>query len=49
MTATIASFAIYTVAILWAFAAHSAQRSWLGIVAFGGVLLGVELLIGHAS
>jgi hypothetical protein len=49
MTATIASFTIFTCAILWAFAARSASRAWFGIAALGGVFLVGALLLGNAS
>jgi len=32
MTATLASFAIYTCAVLWVFATGSALRAWLGLL-----------------
>jgi len=31
MTATMLSFAIFTCAVIWVFAARSAARSWLGL------------------
>lgn len=45
---TVAAFLIYLVAILWAFAARSALRAWIGI---GGPALGcmaAVLVIGRA-
>lgn len=32
LTATLLSFAIYTLAILWAFAARTARLAWLGLL-----------------
>lgn len=32
VTATLLSFVIYTVAVLWAFATRSVTRAWLGIM-----------------
>ncbi|MGT2490831.1 DUF3649 domain-containing protein [Cupriavidus basilensis] len=39
MTASLLSYAIYTGAALWAFAARSARRAWLGLLAPSAVLL----------
>lgn len=36
--ATLFSFAIYTAAIVWVFAARSATRAWLGLLLPGGAL-----------
>lgn len=43
LTATLLSFAIYTCAVLWVFAARSALRAWLGIV-LPAAVLGLGLL-----
>ncbi len=32
MTVLLLSFVVYTVVILWVFAAHSAARAWLGVL-----------------
>ncbi|MFL9925734.1 DUF3649 domain-containing protein [Herbaspirillum lusitanum] len=32
MTATMLSFIIYTCAVIWVFAVHSALRAWIGIL-----------------
>ena len=32
VTATLASFGVYTGAVMWVFAARSAARAWLGLV-----------------
>lgn len=39
MTTSLLSYAIYTGAALWAFAARSARRAWLGLLAPSTVLL----------
>jgi hypothetical protein len=47
LTATLLSFAVYTCAVLWVFAAGSAFRAWIGIV-LPAALLGLGLL-AHRS
>jgi hypothetical protein len=37
LTATMASFALYAAAIVWAFAARTAARAWLGILLPGAL------------
>jgi len=41
MTATLASFAIYTCAVLWVFATSSALRAWLGLLIPGAVMAAI--------
>lgn len=48
LAATMASFALYTAAILWAFAARGVARAWAGI-ALPAALLGLALLLAGAG
>lgn len=41
MTATLLSFAIYTCAVLWAFATRSALRAWLGLAIPAAVIAAI--------
>jgi hypothetical protein len=43
LTGTLASFAVYTVAVMWVFAARTAWRAWRGLL-IPCVLLGLVLL-----
>ncbi|WKB55603.1 DUF3649 domain-containing protein [Eleftheria terrae] len=45
----LASFVIYTGAVVWVFAARSAWRAWLGLLAPGVLLGGLLLLHLHAG
>lgn len=45
MTATMASFAVYAGAVLWAFAAETALRAWIGIAIPGFVSLATILVL----
>ena len=45
MTATMSSFAVYAGAVLWAFAADTALRAWIGIAVPGFVCLAAVLLL----
>lgn len=50
--ATLFSFAIYTAAIVWVFAARSTTRAWLGLLLPGGALAalaGALYLAGAAA
>lgn len=44
ITATLLSFAIYTCAVLWVFAARSATRAWLGL-ALPTIVLGAVVFV----
>ena len=44
LTATLASFAVYTAAVMWVFAAQSAGRAWAGLVAVALALGALFLL-----
>ncbi|MCC5810781.1 MAG: DUF3649 domain-containing protein [Ectothiorhodospiraceae bacterium] len=47
VTGVLASFAIYTAAVIWVFAARSAVRAWLGILGAAAICALVTwLLIG---
>lgn len=39
MASSLASFAIYTGAVVWVFAARSSRGAWLGVLAPSGLLL----------
>ena len=41
MTATLLSFAIYTCAVMWVFAARSALRAWLGLLIPAAVIAAI--------
>ncbi|MNK45385.1 hypothetical protein D3C87_641450 [compost metagenome] len=41
MTATLLSFAIYTCAVMWAFATRSALRAWLGLLMPAAVIAAI--------
>ncbi len=43
--ATLFSFAVYTAAIIWVFAAASATRAWLGLLIPGAVMAALSLLL----
>ena len=43
-----ASFAVHAGAIVWVFAAGSAQRAWIGLALAAAPLLGLLLLQGNA-
>lgn len=45
---TMAAFLVYLVAILWAFAAHSAPRAWIGIGGPALACMVAVLVIGRA-
>jgi hypothetical protein len=47
LTMTLASFAVYAAAILWAFAARSARLAWLGLLVPIVVCGGLAWLIGN--
>jgi hypothetical protein len=50
LTATMASFAVHAGAIVWAFAAGSVLRAWVGIVVPAALLgLALMLLQGHPA
>lgn len=46
LTATLLSFAVYAVAVMWAFSARSALRAWVGLAiasaVFGAALLALQ-------
>lgn len=44
LTGTLASFAVYTVAVMWVFAARTAWRAWRGLL-IPMLLLGAVLLV----
>ncbi|MBW7901929.1 MAG: DUF3649 domain-containing protein [Rhodocyclaceae bacterium] len=46
LAATMLSFTLYTVAVLWAFATPSATRAWGGMLAGTAALAGVAWLLG---
>lgn len=48
MTATMLSFAIYTCAVIWVFAARTAWHAWIGLVA-PAALLGLGLLVSRGA
>lgn len=41
MASSLASFAIYTGAVVWVFAARSARAAWFGVLAPSGFLLAI--------
>lgn len=41
MTATLLSFAVYTCAVMWVFAARSALRAWLGLLIPAAVIAAI--------
>ena len=45
LAATLASFALHAVAVLWAFAARSARRAWLGLLLPTAFSAGVAWLV----
>lgn len=47
--ATLAGFALWTGAVVWAFAAHSAARAWGGLALASLPALAVILLLGRMS
>lgn len=49
MTATLLSFPVYAVAIMWAFAARSAWRAWAGLLLPAAVLGCALWLHGSAA
>ena len=49
LAATLASFAVYTAAIIWAFAVRSVTRVWWGLMAPAVVLGGVGLLLARGG
>lgn len=49
MTATLLSFPVYAVAIMWAFAARSARRAWIGLLAPAAILGCALWLHGSAA
>lgn len=48
LTATLASFALYAAAILWAFAARSARLAWLGLLVPGALCGLLAAVLGAA-
>lgn len=46
LTGMMASYAIYTAAVIWVFAASSALRAWTGLGITAAVFGGVFLLLG---
>jgi hypothetical protein len=48
LAASMASFAIFTAAIVWAFAARSVARAWIGL-AVPAALLGLALLLSPGT
>jgi hypothetical protein len=46
LTGMMASYAIYTAAVIWVFAAPSALRAWLGLAAAAGVFGAAFWLLG---
>ncbi|HWU98500.1 MAG TPA: DUF3649 domain-containing protein [Oxalicibacterium sp.] len=48
MSATMLSFAVYTCAVIWVFAARTAWHAWIGLV-MPGVLLGFGLLASRGA
>lgn len=44
LTATLLSFAVYAVAVMWAFSARSALRAWAGL-ALASAVFGAALLV----
>jgi hypothetical protein len=49
MIGVIISFPIYAGAVLWAFAARSAMRAWLGLLSIAGVFGAVAWLLGNGA
>lgn len=49
LAATLASFAIYTAAIIWAFAVRSVAQVWWGMLGSAAVLGGVGLLLARGG
>jgi hypothetical protein len=47
--ATLFSFAIYTAAIIWVFAAASATRAWLGLLIPGALMGGLSCALQFAG
>lgn len=48
LVATMSSFAVYAVAVVWAFAARDAWRAWLGMAGAAALLLLLVLFLqGH--
>lgn len=43
--ATLFSFAIYTAAVIWVFAAANATRAWIGLLLPGAVMAGLAILL----
>jgi hypothetical protein len=39
LTGMLASFVIYTCAVIWVFAVRSATRAWIGLLVFAAILL----------
>ncbi|WP_295984787.1 DUF3649 domain-containing protein [uncultured Variovorax sp.] len=48
MTGLLASFAVFALAVMWVFAARTARRAWLGLVAAAAVL-GLLAWLMHAT
>ena len=48
LTGMMASYAIYTTAVIWVFAASSALRAWVGLAVAAGAFGGVFWLLGPA-
>src|SRR5690554_785628 len=49
MTAMVSSFLIYTLCIIWVFAARSAWRAWLGLAVSGALCGGLILILKLGS
>jgi len=45
LAGTLLSFALYAAAVIWAFAARSAGRAWLGLLLAGAIGLTPHLLL----
>lgn len=48
MTATMLSFAVYTCAVIWVFAARTAWHAWIGLVV-PAAMLGLGLMISRSA
>ncbi|MDM0047250.1 DUF3649 domain-containing protein [Variovorax dokdonensis] len=49
LTGMLASFSIYTGAVIWVFAVRSATRAWVGLLVAAAVLLPAAWSVWHAG
>lgn len=49
MSATLLSFPVYALAVMWVFATRSAARAWAGIASVGAILGGALWLHGSVA